>query len=361
MKDIIAEGYGGLDRDLVIDEKPLYIDESNMDIISNVLLNGNLYDMPIVYVTRSFSDNEPKLDVDELARDLAGAAHVLVESDSRISNMLREKVDNKNPYNGAVQIFYKGKSSYLLLKYDEATANSFRYAVVSKACRWLTLFRPEKALSWDKLQILQMKEVLSNQAGKNKLDEELNKLYEEENNNLESRIKELKDELYELNQSLRTEQIKTDALQQSLKKKQNSDDEGNKIVLNCSERNFYDEELKNAAFDAIAYFCKNMKEDPNTKERRIFHICKNILDNNKRGLEGDKLSKKIRTCLYDYNGLTSKNKRELIQYGFVICDEGKHIKLKFHDDDRYMITLANTPSDGRAAKNLVAEVIKKIF
>ncbi|MBZ2061554.1 hypothetical protein K1J01_04025 [Streptococcus sanguinis] len=63
----------------------------------------------------------------------------------------------------------------------------------------------------------------------------------------------------------------------------------------------------------------------------------------------------------DYNGLNGKLKQDLKQLGFSVSDDGKHYKLTYFNDKRYIIPMAKTPSDGRAGKNNVSNINNKVF
>ena len=69
----------------------------------------------------------------------------------------------------------------------------------------------------------------------------------------------------------------------------------------------------------------------------------------------------VKRLLTNYNGLNGKLKQDLKQLGFSVSDDGKHYKLTYFNDNRYTITMAKTPSDGRAGKNNVSEINKKVF
>lgn len=47
--------------------------------------------------------------------------------------------------------------------------------------------------------------------------------------------------------------------------------------------------------------------------------------------------------------------------GFETPMNGKHSKLTYYGDSRYMATLAKTPSDGRSGSNIAAEMIRTMF
>ena len=90
LKTIINDGYGDLDGDLDTGDKCLVISEDNLDIVKKIILNEKEYMMPVVYVTPTLHTSNFKLDYNELAKDLAGVAHVLVEKDSNITKQIKK-------------------------------------------------------------------------------------------------------------------------------------------------------------------------------------------------------------------------------------------------------------------------------
>ena len=61
-----------------------------------------------------------------------------------------------------------------------------------------------------------------------------------------------------------------------------------------------------------------------------------------------------------YKNVSSAMKQELMDLGMTISDDGKHYKLTYRDDPRYMVTIGKTPSDNRAGNNNAA-LINKIM
>ena len=127
-KKIIREGIGGMDSNLPVTDKPIYIDTTNLTMLVNIINRNTLYDLPVIYVSHPFNGLNYELDIDELAKDMAGSAHVLVEKESGTSIVLKEMTDSKNAYNGAIDIFYND-SSFRYLKWPEVTSNQFRYKI----------------------------------------------------------------------------------------------------------------------------------------------------------------------------------------------------------------------------------------
>ena len=54
-------------------------------------------------------------------------------------------------------------------------------------------------------------------------------------------------------------------------------------------------------------------------------------------------------------------KKDLENLGFTIIEEGKHFKLVYYGDNRYMTTAAKTPSDTRTGSNLAAGIIRDML
>ena len=51
-------------------------------------------------------------------------------------------------------------------------------------------------------------------------------------------------------------------------------------------------------------------------------------------------------------------RQELLNLGFEITEEGKHYKLTYRDDPRYIVTIGKTPSDNRSGNNNAALISK---
>ena len=54
-------------------------------------------------------------------------------------------------------------------------------------------------------------------------------------------------------------------------------------------------------------------------------------------------------------------RQELLNLGFEITEIGKHYKLTYHGDPRYMVTIPKTPSDNRSGSNCAAKINKMMF
>lgn len=47
--------------------------------------------------------------------------------------------------------------------------------------------------------------------------------------------------------------------------------------------------------------------------------------------------------------------------GFRITSEGKHHKLTYYNDDRYIVTMSKSGSDWRGGDNLISEIKTRVY
>jgi hypothetical protein len=59
--------------------------------------------------------------------------------------------------------------------------------------------------------------------------------------------------------------------------------------------------------------------------------------------------------------MDAKTRRELESMGFSISEAGKHYKLVFHEDERYMLVLPKTGSDHRGGLNSASDFCRLLF
>ena len=84
------------------------INDSDVDMYYNWLVDSERR-LPIVFVSLEGSSLSPLVDVEFLANQLAGVAHVCLASTSEVTWLMREKMDNfLNAYNGAIRVYWPG-------------------------------------------------------------------------------------------------------------------------------------------------------------------------------------------------------------------------------------------------------------
>ena len=307
--------------------------------------------LPVVYVTKKFIDNNTILDINELAKDLAGTAHVMVEDSTELSSKLKEKTDGINPFNGAVHIYYTDKVGSRFIPDEFENGNSFRAKIVDSLCRRLAQVKVEDKYTWGTIRYQNLlAQYRQNQQQNSELEnacEEILKIKENEHAQI---VEEMEAELNELRSKVQNYEYAF----QNKRREQH----GN-IVFECNETEFYDGEIKDMIMRLLQNEKSQMDTDPNQVGWRKYHVLKALLESNEIIGKGEELERELKNILSQVDRISSKDKKRLIELGF-ISRENKHNKLYFHGDDRYMITLGKTPGDSRAAANAASIAINTI-
>lgn len=351
MKTILKLGYGAEDNNLLISDREILITENNLDLAEKVICGRTKYLLPVVYVTKRFIDNVTILDTKELAKDLAGTAHVIVEESTEITAKLKERTNGINPFNGAVHIYYTDKVGTRIIPDDFSKANAFRFKIVNSVCRRLSQVKVDDKYTWGTIRYQKLLEKYRQDQKENseleKVCEEILELKEKEHAQL---VADMELELNELRSKVQNYEYAF----QSRKKEQI----GN-IMFNCSEEEFFEGEIKDMILKLLQDEKKKMDTDPNQRGWRRYHVLEALLKDNEIVGKGQDLDTELKDILSRIDRINAKDRKRLRELGFV-SRENKHNKLYFHDDDRYLITLGKTPSDSRAASNSASTAINTI-
>ena len=352
MKTILKLGYGAMDNDLPISDQVLLIKDDNLDKAEKIICGKTKYLLPVVYVTKRFIDNSTILDIKELAKDLAGTAHVLVEDSTELSSKLKDRTEGKNPFNGAVHIYYTDKVGSRIVPDEFENGNLFRTKVVNSVCRRLAQVKVEDKYTWGTIRyqnlLAQYRQDQKQSLELEKACDEILEIKEKEHAQI---VEDMEAELNELRSKVQNYEYAF----QNRKKEQH----GN-IVIDCSEAEFFDGEIKDMIMMLLQDEKKKMDADPNQKGWRRYHVLKALLEDNAIIGKGKELERELKDILSKVDKVNAKDRKRLTELGFV-SRENKHNKLYFHDDDRYIVTLGKTPGDSHAAANAASIAINTII
>ena len=348
-KQIVNNGYCMDDGDLVTNDKAIVIDAANIETALRLMKGESGYELPVVYVTPYFKGGYA-LDCKELAKDLAGSAHVVTEQDSSVTSLLRSKTDGNNPYNGAVWIFFgKGEPKRMLRRVGD-DGNSFREKIMNEIFGRLNSLRVEDDFLYDRLQRKIMNEEVD-------VTKEILKETEEKNEQLENENKELTDK----NNILQNKTLSMEYMVESQKQRSKSGD-GKAVLDNLcyTETEFYPDEVKDIVLSALQKRYEQMKDDENLKGRRSFHVISDILEHNSVTDNPSIMKNELRGALK--NGMMSATAKAALKgMGFEIEDDGTHFKIVYKGDDRYRFSVSRTPSDGRSNKNTISDILLELL
>ena len=380
---LIEQNYLQDDGNLPVSNLPFIIDNSQIPLLADMINRKTSYRLPVVYISKTIMNDNP-VDVTLLANRLRGAAHVLVQKSLTQDKKLMKLCNRKNEYHGAVGIYFPddtaghrkylyrasvGTDSFLL---EKVVRTVMQYSTLQQLDTLYTWQGVNNALLMERLRIQRDERIAAEQAKKEAENEYLKLLDEKDEDQkkfrkqvmeearaeadtlLESfdadmaKLQHQVDELTKANEALRYEN-------QGLRAKL-SGTEAVPVLYMGDEHEFYEGEIKDLILLLLSEALNNLPD----KTRRS-DIIKDILRNNGYQQVSKKRADKIKAIFKHYDGMTSKVRQILEEYGFVITEEGKHIKATYYGDGRYYITLAKTPSDERAGKNNAASIIKICF
>lgn len=351
---LIEKGYVVDDNDLPILMNPHLIGCENLSVLTAVINGTKFYDLPVVYVSKTFSNNIP-IDVDKLAYALKGVAHIFVQENLETNTFIREQCNSTNEYNGAIGIYYQSDvvKHKRFLNYEYFDPTITRQNIVKEIINFTNQQSIDPLYTWDGVLTSLLRDRFESQKSKRtkaeRTKEETEELLDsfsndfdaltEENGRLRSSISDLESEL---------------AFYRDAFNKKTVNDSG--FLSSGSEKEFFQDEKKELILSVLSDSLANILDDTRKK-----HIVQDIIQQNTIKEILSKKREEVKRLLTDYSGLNGKLKQELQQLGFTITEDGKHYKLTYFNDKRYIIHMAKTPSDGRAGKNIVSDINNKVF
>lgn len=344
---LIGHGYLQDDHDIPVLKDPIMITDDNVDTIQRVVRNKEYYELPVVYVAKDFADQDP-ISISWLASRLKGAAHILVEESKASCRKCADICDETPEEYGAVRIYYPslgvGRKRFL---FRSSTGNiDVRLEkVVRHVIQYWNSQRRDILYTWQGVNSAVLANNLQNQivmlaeaeSAKQDAEDEINQVYEEFDEDIKNLQKKL-DELSKTNEALQMENF-------GLRAKINASD-AMPIIYQGDEEDFYPNEIKDMVIGVLADALNNTE-----KGTRQYDVLEDILQNNPYQHLSDERKQKVKNLFKGYKTLTGAMRQELISLGFEISDDGKHYKVTYKGDPRYMVTIGKTPSDNRAGSN----------
>ena len=353
-----------MDQDIVVSNKPLLITENNIELARDLILRKKSYFMPLVYVTYPRYAIDMPIDYNGMAFNLAGIAHVIVES-KEIAPNIRKATNGANPYAGAVEIFYGTNSSYRMLPDDFDTLGEMQEAIEKTVQQRLLMTKIDDDLSWNKIRFTHIQQ-------KNEQDPEISEIFEqllkgeEEKGNyknqhieeLELHIMELEERVKDLRAELNNKENRIQSYENILRHK--GDNVANRIVLEVSEKELYEGEIKDVILRVLDKEKGQLNNGLNLTSSRKFHVLNDITRLNHQTGKAEEISDWLREIIDDSGNLNTQRKRQLMEAGFHI-ETGAHYKITYNEDCRYTFTLAKTPGDYRTNMNTIKDATAALF
>lgn len=353
---LIEHGYLQDDQDLPILRDPIVITDCNLETVQQVVRNKEYYELPVVYVSKDFANKDP-LSISWLASRLKGAAHVLVEESKEACKKCTEICGETAEEYGAVRIYYPSlgvNRKRFLFRSSTGNMDVRLEKVIRHVIQYWNSQRMDILYTWQGVNSSVLSDNLQNQiqrlaeaeSAKQSAEEEINLVYEEFDEDIKSLQKKV-EELSKANEALQMENF-------GLRAKMNASD-AMPIIYQGDEEDFYPEEVKDMVLGVLAEALNNTE-----KGTRLYDVLEDILENNPYQHLSDERKQRVKNLFKGHKTLTGAMKQELISLGFEISDDGRHYKITYQGDPRYMVTIGKTPSDNRAGSNN-AGMINKIM
>lgn len=375
---LIEGGYLEKDNDLSISNKPYFLENDEIGKIADIV-KGKRYNLPIVYVSKTYHDEFP-VEVNWMARRLKGVAHVLVQQ-SNCSNMrLRDLCDSKNEYYGAIGIYYPTQTeSHKRFLYRPYPGSEQHYLdrVVNTVISFSNSKMIDPLYTWQGVNHALLRDRLESQkkeraAAENARREALFEVFalKEQQENVKSEaIEKAKEEanaiLDGFDEDIRKLQEQLDELTRTNEKLQ-YENQGLKAKIDAiqeqpllymgTEAEFYPGEIKDLILSTLSDRLISIETDT-----RRYDVVQDVIEANDYQSISKKRAEEVKRLLNNYSGMTPKIQRGLEDLGFEVTHDGNHYKAIYYSDGRYTIVHGATPSDNRSGKNNASNTIKKVF
>lgn len=351
---LIEGGYLADDCNLPVLRTPTIITDEHLAIVSDVVEHKNEYQLPVIYVTKTL-DGQEVLDTKWMASRLKGAAHVLVEKDKESCRECAKICDGTKEDFGAVRIYYPSESiprKRFLYRSANGDSKARLEKVVKNIIQYWNSQRIGILYTWQGVNNAILNSSLNQQitkyqeaeSARQNAEKEIDQVYEAFDDDLK-RMQQKMEELTKANEAL--------ILENSVLRAKLNVTESMPIVYQGDEEDFYPDEIKDMILGALDEALTNTEA-----ATRRADILEDILENNLYQHLSEKRKKIVKAMFKGYKNLSSTMRQELLELGITISDDGKHYKLTYKDDPRYMVTIGKTPSDSRAGNNNAALINK---
>ena len=343
----VLESLGGAaDGPLPIRDAAHILANTDIDLAAKLIRGDAGCRLPIVYVSARFQGGHI-LDVDRLAADLSGMAHIVVEPNRPFSFRLQLEVDSENVYGGTIGIYWPegGGRRAFFLGGDYPTPSRLAGAIEDEVRAALLNRRPSARCTWAYVRETASRQAIQSlrASGSKEIDDYV-KTFDQEIEAKNQRLEEAEREIERLRNELRVHEARAGGAS------------GGPLRLG-PERDFYPNEVLGILLEAIKDAVSRV---PNDSRRQ--HVLTSILDANR--LQENPLESRreqLKKLLRGMRTIDGKLRRELEDMGFSISEDGKHFKLVFQGDDRYIFTLPKSGSDWRGGLNAASDIGKLLF
>jgi len=336
---------GDVDGSVRVSAEPLRLKESSIALAANLILSDAACHLPVVYVSCGF-DGKYAVDVDSLASDVAGMAHVVLEPSRGFSRRLQVQASSQNAYGGSVGIFWPnatGRRVYFAGRQFE-NPSELKWAIVDELRAALLNRRALFRCTWEAAEAAARKAAYASlrSSGSNELSAYIS-AFDAEIRAKDARLADAEKEISRLGREVIRQQAAASAAA------------GINLRLG-TEQDFFTGEILETVLDAIL---EGKARAPAGSRRE--HILGSISGANTATDIRKAKREDLKALLRGYRSLDASTRSGLEALGFSISEDGKHHKLVYQEDDRYTFSLAKSGSDNRGGLNMASDIAKRVY
>lgn len=368
LQDFFACEFGGDDDGLTVDNQPIVLHRNDIKLFTNLFTAKSKHMLPVVYVPVLADDDEKVFDVNALAKELFGMAHVVTV---RSEYMLKTMTDK-------LPVKFRNVSSHLSMvlpnhdiKFFDDNLDSIETIsdwVHELVCNTVV----PSAFQFEHIRCQFLKNCLLEEQRKvadmadakkdaEKSDEDLESLYEDELKEKNDKIANLTAMLEDAQQQVFTLKHKSDALLSNLNKSKANSNGLNDVDMAVSENALYEHEVEDVILRVLEKEYNAMTGDSNLMQSRKYHVLSSILEHNTMSDFPSKIQSVFDKVAQD-GTLDSDGIHALERLDFEVIKAGSgHFKVRYHGDNRYQMSISTSPSDSRAGENLISIYMNQLF
>jgi hypothetical protein len=336
---------GAADGLLAVQATPCLLTGDDLELASLCLTGQAGCRLPVVYVSAEYQGHHA-VDVDALAEILYGLAHVLVEPDRSYSFLIKDATNSANTFGGTIGLYWpdgRGRRTFFRGP-SYPTAADLGAAVCEEVCAVLLARRPLARCTWAAVQHAYSRRALDQlrRAGSSEIDLYVAE-FDRELRAKERQLADAEQEIVHLREALRECAVSGPVA-------------GGLVLHTGPEQDFYPGEMATFIGDALVDAV-----DRTVRDSRRRHVLSAVAAANPPGGEARERREQLKTLLRDYRRLDAKTERGLRDLGFDIEQDGKHYKLTYQGDERYVMPLPKSGSDHRGGLNAAADIARLLF
>ena len=341
---LISSGYLADDNGLPVLNAELEASRENAATLVSAVTFEQSYRLPVVYISKRDGKKLP-FDVRMLCSRLKGNAHVIVARNRKFSKKTSEKYGCVLERNGDAGVYFPNGTHMRIpagRKTDERiAAEVLKYMALQKLPELCTWQGVANALMLERIGE-QKEEVRKALLEKEKAEGEISEYFDEfdaDNEKLKLRI----EELMQRNTRLEAE---VNGLRTRL-----SSSGQVPVLFGGKETDLYPGEISEMVLDAVSDGLERTRG-----EGRRADVYGDILQSNGYVNLRRKRQAEVKRIFTGYRVMTGSMKKDLEELGITVTGDGKHYKLAYYGDPRYVSVISKTGSDRREGANVAAVI-----